>query len=121
MLSGPRGGVCWLMSKGLRASIFPNPLAENDAQDTPALSPVVPTHTSLPNIEAATVLGKVPGIAIGWPTVVKHVGSEDEMDSMDKVFDPALTAKMCCVMLGICYSSMSVQTSVEKDCLHYQL
>jgi len=85
------------MSKGRSASIWPSPLdVEKGAQDIPALAPVVPTQTRLFFDDAATVFGNSPGTVTGRPRIVTHVGSDEEMESMVSVLEPAFTAKMLC-------------------------
>jgi hypothetical protein len=95
VLVGPTGGSLCLRSNGLSASIAPMPvLASKLAQEIPALEPVVPTQTSEFFMDAATVLGNVPGNAAGFPIRVSINGSSGEMANMETVLDPAFTAKI---------------------------
>jgi len=92
---GPTGGSLCLRSNGLSASIAPMPvLASKLAQEIPALEPVVPTQTSEFFMDAAIVLGNVPGNAAGFPIRLSIKGSSGEMANIEIVLDPAFTAKM---------------------------
>jgi hypothetical protein len=91
---GPTGGVLCPRSKGRRSSMGPSPRAVNCEQETPATAPVEPTQTSEFLAEAATVVGNSAGMGTGSPTRRREVGFWGSMVSMERVFDPALTAKM---------------------------
>ena len=93
MFNGPKGGVVCPRSKGRRLSIWPMPLPEKLAQETPATAPVVPTQAILFFTDAATVLGNSPGTLTGLPTRVNAVGSWFEIAIMVSVLEPGLTAK----------------------------
>lgn len=69
------------------------PCSENVLHEMPAMAPVDPTQTSLFFADAPTVLGNSPGTEIGVPTMVSLVGSVLSIANMERVFDPALTAK----------------------------
>jgi hypothetical protein len=93
MSKGPIGGVVWCKLSGRSWSNSLNPVPENDAQEMPALAPVVPTHTKLFFKEAAIVFGKSPGIVAGSPRRTRFVGSSWDICIILKVLEPGFTAK----------------------------
>jgi hypothetical protein len=67
--------------------------------------------------EAAIVLGNSPGTFAGSPMRVRSVGSEGEIERREIVLEPALTAKMSCVM---CQLKVSTKLkSAEWTCGTY--
>lgn len=65
-------------------------------QAIPAFAPEFATHACLRDAERATLTGNSPKVSAGCPTIVRTVGSTAEMENMEMVFEPGLTATICC-------------------------
>lgn len=65
-------------------------------QAIPALAPEFATHACLRDVERATLTGNSPKVSAGWPIIVRIVGSVGEIENMEMVFEPGLTATICC-------------------------
>ena len=91
---GPTGGVVWLRAKGRRVSMAERPLSpQKEAHAMPALAPVFATQAREWALDTARVTGKSPAVSMGEPIKISFVGSHGEILSMERVFEPALTAK----------------------------
>ena len=59
----------------------------------------MPAQTRLFFADAATVTGKSPGMATGLPIILRHVGSNELIQNIVSVLEPALTTKRFCSWL----------------------
>jgi hypothetical protein len=94
VLVGPTGGVVWLrlktrrdLSRGVRPAV-----GSILKHATPATAPELATQAWLRVVERETLMGNSPRVLTGWPTIVSLVGSVEEMENIEIVFEPGLTA-----------------------------
>lgn len=95
MFKGPRGGLDCPKSNEVISDVESGvrPVSvEARKQATPALAPVLATHTSFLRADRATVTGKSPSVDAGLPTRRKQVASSGEIANSETVLDPAFTA-----------------------------
>jgi hypothetical protein len=83
-----------LLSRGVR------PDADMEKHATLAFAPELATQAWDKVVEIVTLVGNSPMVLTGWPTAVSFVGSVGQIENIDMVFEPGLTAMRFCFLLA---------------------